>query len=193
MISAVILASGYGNRMGQNKLLLPYKGKTIIEHILDTVLSYPFHEIILIGREEEILNLAEKRHIKTVVNNHAYKGQSESIKLAIQNIDYTDGYIFFTGDQPLINLETIEFLVNTFNKNSNHIIVPKYKENRGSPVIFPKKFKGELLELNGDMGGRIVINHHLNDVIFAELDKGHVLFDVDTPEDYQTLLNANLR
>jgi len=40
MISAIILAAGESKRMGeQNKLLLPFRGQTLIECILDTVLS----------------------------------------------------------------------------------------------------------------------------------------------------------
>lgn len=192
MINAIILASGYGTRMGENKLLLPYKNKTIIEHVIDVISSYSFDDVVLVGREDKILDLAKNRIIKTVVNNNANNGQSESIKLGIKNSSPSDGYMFFTGDQPLIDIETITLLVDSFYKNSNSIIVPIYKENRGSPVIFPKEFKDELLNLEGDVGGKKIINTHIDRVDFAKLHKDYVLFDIDTPEDYQTLLKMNL-
>jgi len=35
MISAIVLAAGRSRRMGTQKLLLPYAGKTLIAHIVD--------------------------------------------------------------------------------------------------------------------------------------------------------------
>ncbi|MBI4559062.1 MAG: NTP transferase domain-containing protein, partial [Candidatus Hydrogenedentes bacterium] len=35
MISGILLAAGESRRMGVQKLLLPYGGKTMIEHIVD--------------------------------------------------------------------------------------------------------------------------------------------------------------
>ena len=39
---AVIMASGFSRRMGENKLLLKYKGKTFIENTADKALEYGF-------------------------------------------------------------------------------------------------------------------------------------------------------
>lgn len=189
MISAVILASGYSNRMGRNKLLLPYKKKPIVEHVIDAILSCNFSNIILVGRDVEVINIGKRKNIKTVINSNATNGQSESVKLSINNLPNTDGYMFFTGDQPLIELETIELLLHKFNQNNNFIIVPKHKEKKGTPVIFPKEFKQELLSLEGDTGGRVIINNNLDKVIFVDLPKEHVLFDIDTPDDYKTLIS----
>ncbi|MDF2672895.1 MAG: hypothetical protein K0R09_1160, partial [Clostridiales bacterium] len=61
MLNAIIMASGFSNRMGSSKLLLTYKDKTLIEHILDKVIDCGFHDIILVARNKEILNMGNIR------------------------------------------------------------------------------------------------------------------------------------
>ncbi|HGG0417227.1 molybdenum cofactor cytidylyltransferase [Clostridium botulinum] len=192
MVNAVIMASGYSTRMGKNKLMLPFKGKPIIEHVIDAIKECNFNEIILVGQEKEVLDIAKKKNILTILNTKAYKGQSQSIELGILNTSSSKGYMFFTGDQPLLDSYTINLLLNTFTRNNDYIIIPKYKNKVGSPTIFPEKFKNELLDLQGDVGGKTVINNHINEIIFVNLRNGCSLFDIDTPKDYEYILTKNL-
>ncbi|EPY2272521.1 molybdenum cofactor cytidylyltransferase [Clostridium sporogenes] len=193
MVNAVIMASGYSTRMGKNKLMLPFKGKPIIEHVIDTIKECNFNEVILVGRENKVLDIGKKKNILTVLNTKAYKGQSQSIKLGILNTGASNGYMFFTGDQPLLDSYTINSLLNTFTRNNAYIIIPKYKDKVGSPTIFPKKLKNELLNLQGDVGGKAVINNHTNEILFVNLRNSCCLFDIDTSKDYEYILNKNLQ
>ncbi len=93
--------------------------------------------------------------------------------------------MFFTGDQPLLDSHTINLLLNKFINNNDYIVIPKYKNTVGSPTIFPEKFKNELLNLQGDIGGKIIINNHMNKILFVDLKNRYSLFDIDTPEDYE--------
>lgn len=188
-ITAIVMASGYGRRMGRNKLLLKYKNKTFIENILEKIKLCKFYSTIIIARDEKILRLAEALEFKTVNNKQPYKGQSESIKLGLNSSPSSDGYMFFTADQPLLDIETIDLLINTFNENKYSIIIPRFKERRGSPVIFPYKFLGELQKLEGDTGGKIVIDKHKDSIMFVDVKKEKVLMDIDTWEDYCNLEN----
>jgi molybdenum cofactor cytidylyltransferase len=188
MVNAIIMASGFSNRMGKNKLLLPYEGKSIIEHIMDKVTKCNFNNIILVTNNNEIIDLAKKRGIDFVLNSHPEKGQSESIKLGIINSPEAAGYAFFTGDQPLMDIETIMFLMNRFNETKDSIIVPQYMKKKGTPVIFPKKLINELLALEGDVGGRKIINKHLEEVKYIEIKREYMLWDIDTEDDYNKLI-----
>lgn len=193
MINAIIMASGYGRRMGKNKLLLSLHGKYIIEYILDTVKQCSFKDVVLVGRGKKILDIAERKGIRVIKNDRAINGQSQSIKLGINNLSCAEGYMFFTGDQPLVDVETIEALLNKFYENKHCIIVPKYEEKRGNPVIFPAEFKSELLNLKGDMGGREIIKNYGDRIYYVSIEREEILFDVDTPEDYERLLHMKLK
>lgn len=189
MINCVIMASGYGRRMGKNKLLLPYKDKTLVEHIIEKVNYCDFYTRVIVARDERILNLAINSGLKAVKNNNANIGQSQSIKLGINNLPKADGYMFFTADQPLLDIETIKVLMNTFEKSNKSIIVPRVNNRNGSPVIFPLRLIYELKTLQGDNCGRQVINNHIEDVIFVYVRNEYLLMDVDTWEDYKKIIN----
>lgn len=191
MISAIIMASGYSSRMGKNKLLLPFRGKTIIENVLDIVNNCEFDDIVLVAQEEIVLEMASTRNIKSVKNEAAYLGQSNSIKLGIKSSKEVEGYAFFTADQPLIDTMNINMLVNSFNNNVNSIIVPVFGEKRGTPVIFSSNYKTELMELEGDTGGRVIIAKHRAEVIYKEVSSERFVMDIDCVEDYRRLLTLD--
>jgi molybdenum cofactor cytidylyltransferase len=188
MITSILLASGYSRRMGQNKLLLKYRGKSLIEHTIETILQCGFSEVILVGREEEIIDIGNRYGLKVIINGNADKGISESIKLGVGNSKETDGFMFFMADQPFLDVDTIKALNHEFEENLDSIIIPRFDGKRGSPVIFPYSFKGDFLLLEGDIGGKVIINKNLDKVKFVEVKDSAKLLDVDTNENYEYVL-----
>lgn len=179
--------------MGKCKLLLKYESKALVEFVLEAVKSSiaesGLKEAVVVTGNEEIKNLCEKRNLKVVINEEGYKGQSESIKLGLKALDEASGYMFIAGDQPFLTAEIICSLSKEFLKSPDMILVPVYEGRRGSPVIFPKYYREELLGLMGDNGGRTVLRNHTNKVKYFNLADGKVLIDIDTKEDYSRLLN----
>ncbi|MEK6264140.1 MAG: molybdenum cofactor cytidylyltransferase [Clostridium sp.] len=189
MISAIILAAGYSRRMGVNKLLLKYRGKSLIQSTIDTILQCGFSEVILVGRVEEIVEIGNINELIVVENHNAEKGISESIKLGVQHAKEVDGYMFFTADQPFLDVETIKSLIREYIENPTYIIVPRCDIRRGNPVIFPPDLKEDFLKLEGDIGGKTIINENLDRVKFVETRDSWALFDVDTSENYEFIIN----
>jgi molybdenum cofactor cytidylyltransferase len=188
MIIAIILASGYSRRMGKDKLLLKYSGKSMIEHTIETILECGFSEVILVAREEEIIEIGNRNGIKVIKNENAVKGISESIKLGVMYANDTEGYMFFMGDQPFLDRDTIKEITAEFREDSGYIIIPRCEGKRGSPVIFPGSFREDFLELEGDVGGKVIINKNLDKVKFLEIQDSTKLFDIDTSENYENIL-----
>ena len=187
MINCIVMASGYGSRIGTNKLLLEYRDKKLIEHIMDKILQINFYSRLVVAKDKEVLDIACKRGFKVVENKNSILGQSESIKLGIENSPVAEGYMFFTGDQPLLSKLTIEKMIDAFKNNPQNIVVPRYKERNGSPVIFSSIFIDELKALKGDKGGREVIKRNKDSLIFVEVENEYELMDIDTWEDYEKL------
>lgn len=188
MICAIILASGYSRRMGKNKLTLRYRGKSLIEYTIETILQCGFSEVILVAREEEIIEIGNRNGLKVIKNENAAKGISESIKLGVMQAAQTDGYMFFTADQPFLDIDTVKGLIHEFREKVACIIIPRCEGKRGSPVIFPYRFKAELLKLHGDVGGKVIINKNIDSTRFVEIQDSMKLFDIDTNEDYENIL-----
>ena len=184
MITAIVMASGFSKRMGLNKLLMKYNDKFLIEHTLEKISQCDFAEKIIVTQYEEIEKLTD--NFKVVINENAHKGQSESIKLGVKSSEKCDGYMFFVADQPLISQNDIEKLIKVFRENKDFIVIPKYKEKRGNPVIYPSLYKEEILRLEGDKGGKSIIKSS-NKIKYVEVEED-TLFDIDNKDDFNKLL-----
>ncbi|MEG0133598.1 MAG: NTP transferase domain-containing protein [Clostridium sp.] len=191
MISGIIMASGLSVRMGKCKLLLKYKEKFLIEYVLDAVKESNFNYKTVITGNEKIIELSEARELNVVMNNSGSLGQSESIKLGILNSPSVSGYGFITADQPFISVDILNKLIAEFENYPSNFIVPMYKGKRGSPVIFPERYKDELLCLSGDLGGKVILKKYEDNIRFVEISDGYPLWDIDTEEDYIKLLKSN--
>lgn len=183
MISAIILAAGLSSRMGKNKLLLPLGKQSVIEHVVETVCKCQVGEIIVVlGKcSKNIEAVLDRFNIKIVFNADYASGQSTSLKAGMKTIDnQTDGVLFFMGDQPMIKVELINDIIHQFNESESSIIVPTYNNKRGNPVLFAACWFAELLQVQGDKGGRDILNNNLDQVRFVTIRDALFFKDVDT-------------
>lgn len=181
---AIVMASGFSKRMGQDKLKLPYRDTTILGYTLDKLSNLPFYNVYVCGREEWIKRITELYNFTYLENLKASFGQSESIKLGIKN-SQGEGVVFFTGDQPLLSTESILKLYYNFQRYG-YITIPKAQGENFSPVFFPESKKSELLSLSGDVGGREVIKRSAM-VVYVEFSRKIEFMDIDTPEEYDEI------
>lgn len=188
MITAIIMASGYSKRMGENKLTLTIDGIPVIERVIRSIVASNVDEVILVYRDIEVKNIGNPYGMKCVYNENAYKGQSESIRLGINNSNKdTGGYMFLVGDQPFLTSNIINRLTVIFSKDNSGIICPRYDGDRGNPVIFHAKYKDALLKLKGDNGGREIIRKNTEDIRFVDIKEKILGTDMDTKEEYNRI------
>jgi molybdenum cofactor cytidylyltransferase len=187
MISAILLAAGESNRMGQPKQLMPFDQITIVERTIDNLLNSAVSEtIVVLGyKDEEIRKTIASKPIKIAINPDYQQGMSTSIIAGLKQVDKkARAVIIALGDQPFVNSQTITSLVEAFIANNRGILIPVYQGRRGNPVIFAIKYKNELLNLKGDVGGREIIKRHPDDVLEVAVNCEGVLLDIDTMENY---------
>lgn len=184
-ITAIVLASGMSKRMMSDKLHLKLKDKYIYEYILETIKGYDFFETLVVAKDKDIRKKAEDLGYIGIDNPRYYFGQSKSIRAALRNSRNTDGFMFFVADQPFIKLTTIERLCNEFKRDTSKIILPYYNGIEGNPVIFPFHLKEELLNLEYDQGGRVVIYRNLDIVLGVDIPTEYEHIDIDTIDDYE--------
>lgn len=193
-VSAIVMASGLSKRMDQNKLKMVINNKFIYEYIFYAIknLIGCFKEVIVVVKDEDILEKANEMGFKAVKNEFSHQGQSMSIKLGIQSSYEVDGYMFFVADQPFIKEDTIKKLINTFETNNKSIIMASYNGVNGNPVIFPKMFKEQLLNLKGDTGGKVIIKNNEDKLIKVHIQSDDEFIDIDTIEDYERVVNKKV-
>ena len=194
MITGIIMASGFSRRMNKDKLTLNFGGELVIEKVIKAAKKSKLDEIILVYQNEFIRDIGQKNNIKTIFNPSPEKGQSESMKLGIKasNLN-TEAFMFIVGDQPLLDSKTINKIIETFNNSDKEIIVPTYNGKKGSPTMFSSKFRNRLLEIEGDRGGRIIIEESPHEVRYVPIDDYKVGLDIDTWDEYQHLVEMEMK
>jgi len=192
MISGIILASGFSKRMEQEKLLLPVGGIALVERVMRAAQASHLDEVILVYQKAEIEKIGRKYGITAVYNGRAEEGQSAAIKLGINAANpETDAFMFMVGDQPFLNPSTINILIDTFQQDPHSIIVLVYNNTRGNPVLFPSAMKELLLALEGDRGGRVLIEKMPDRVKLVHIEEELAGVDIDTREDYLRIKDNN--
>jgi len=185
MITAIVLASGYSSRMGENKLLLLKDNIPMVEHLFRQLSQINFHEVIVVTQYDEVEKLAKSYGYISIINMTPQRGISESIKLGVKNTDIDSNFMFFTGDQPFLREEVIKKIMDI--SDNRYITVPRLLGERKSPVIFGKVYREELLKLDGDTGGKEIINKNLNSVKYLDFSGGNDFLDIDTREEYEKI------
>lgn len=186
-IDGIILAAGLSTRMKENKLRLLFRDRPILRHVIDLAAGLPLHSRILVTRQETIAGMDIPETFQVVINPWPEEGQSLSLRLGLEQAR-GDGYLFFLGDQPLLDTATVTFLL--AHARDDCIVVPVHAGRQGNPVFFPARFKSELLAVSGDRGGRGVIDRHQDACRYVQVQTPAPLWDVDTRDQYEMLLKG---
>jgi len=188
MISAILLAAGQSKRMGELKQLMPFGQSTIVEQAVDNLLGSAVNEVIVVVgyKAEDVIKTIAAKPIKLAINPDYEQGMSTSIIAGLNLVHgRVQGVMLALGDQPLVNSQTINSLIEEFYNHEKGIAVPTYQGKRGHPIIFAIKYKEQLLKLKGDMGGRQIIKDHPDDILEVAVNSESIVADFDTTDDYQ--------
>jgi molybdenum cofactor cytidylyltransferase len=193
MIVAVILSAGESSRMGRPKALLHIDGVRFIEKIITALrLSRVGRIMVVLGH-----NAAEMRQkindlqVDLLINPDYKQGQLTSLRAAIHSIEASnnanrvDGILVHLVDHPYINADLVNLMIERFYETQKLIVVPRYQNRRGHPVIFSKALFGELLAAPLDRGAKAVVHAHRDDTLEIDTNDEGAIIDIDTPEEYR--------
>ncbi|ACM18476.1 molybdopterin-dioxomolybdenum cytidylyltransferase, putative [Geotalea daltonii FRC-32] len=190
-VAGIVLAAGSSRRMGQPKQLLPFRGRTVIERVVENALASSLQRVIVVlGHEaERIKPLLEQKSVTTVINSAYETGQSSSLKAGLNAIPVNfDAALFLLGDQPLVTAETIDLIMAGFADSHAPIVIPTFDGQRGNPVLFSRETFPLMDTLNGDCGARTLFQEYAGRIRSIEVQTPAILMDLDTEEDYRRLL-----
>nr|WP_315020475.1 nucleotidyltransferase family protein [uncultured Aminipila sp.] len=209
-INIILLAAGNSRRFGSNKLLTEFRGKTLYRYTFDMAKKLAewlektnvHSNIVIVSQYEEILSEAEKLGYLAIENKEPELGISYSIKLSLRECSETAdktnknfkeyhkvSYLFFVCDQPLLHSESVINLVSAYMNNDKAMGCLVYKNRLGNPCIFDSKCVPNLLELEGDAGGKKIILLNPDSTLTVESCDEKELFDIDNIADLNELAN----
>ena len=187
--TAIVLAAGTSTRMGEeNKLLLPFRDKTLLANVVEAVCASRVDDVIVVTghQDRQIRDVLEEYRVRIAYNPEFEEGMATSIRRGVlASTSETDDFIICLGDMPFITDVTITRLIELAEAADRpSIIVTTFRGQRGHPVIFGREFRSELMMLSGDVGARSVIEAHEDVVVEVEVRDEQVVADIDTWEAY---------
>lgn len=195
-ISAVLLAAGTSTRMGvPNKLLLPFRGKTVLHTVAASIIASGVDELIVVtGHEAERAKTAFKGLPVCFVPNPGYaSGMTSSIQAGVRAAQ-GEGYLICPGDLPLLTeadyRRIVLFFKDLFRSDPKAICVPEFQGTRGHPVLFSAYYRNEIMQHSAPEGCKRILKAHPNHVYEISFSQPSILMDIDTPEAYQNLLQG---
>jgi molybdenum cofactor cytidylyltransferase len=192
--SLLLLAAGASSRLGLPKMFLYYKGKTLLHHITDEAMVAMQTPLFIVTGEHTnaIKGILQGSQALVLHNDHWQEGMGGSIRTGVQGIldaGYEPEAVLITVcDQPFITAALLSAMIATKANTDKGIVACAYDETIGTPVLFDKKYYPALLELSGQHGAKKILQQFPDDVETVPFPLGSV--DIDTPEDYERLLNS---
>lgn len=181
-IHALILAAGQGRRAGLAKLSRYIGEDTMLEHLAKVVSSSNLEKTIMVtGYEKSFAeNIAKKYGFLICHNENYMEGMSTSLKAGVRALpEDCQAIVIILGDMPYIKASTINTLVSAFETGEKDIIIPRYKNKTGHPLIMSSTYKEQILNIQGDKGARDVIKNNLQNVKYIDINDEGILIDID--------------
>ena len=193
LVSAILLAAGKSERMGQNKLLLPFGGRTVIQRTLDSLIASHAGEVIVVlgSKAQEINQSIGGRRALVVLNPNYARGMSTSFITGLGMVNSRARFVMVAlGDQPLITPRVYNQLIEAALGSDKGIILPVYKGERGNPIVISTRYRAEMLKQTGDIGGRELLKAHPEDALEVLVDCEGVVVNINTKEEYEKRLKG---
>ena len=185
-VECVILAAGLSSRMGENKMLLPFHGSTILEQCIKSFYKTCSRIIIVVGKYHEDIQkrITSYNKVQLVYNKNYNGGMFESVKVGVNEIA-ADRFFITPGDYPLIQIKTIEFM----SQINAPFVSPGYQGKYGHPILLNVAFKPIIIQSDAKSLRDCLGPFEKQRYRLITDDQG-ILIDVDTKESYQNIIRT---
>jgi molybdenum cofactor cytidylyltransferase len=187
-VGAVVLAAGQGKRFGALKQLLPWHGEVLVAHVAAQALTCTDIDRVAAtvgaGADRVAAALAGK-DVRLVSVPDWAEGQSRSVQAGLRALAGMSAVLFLQADQPGVTPDLLSALIQRHRETLAPIVAPRFRGQRGNPVLFDRSTFAEFVRLTGDVGARPIIEAHSQEIAWVDWATPEILEDIDRAEDYQ--------
>lgn len=177
--------------MGQDKALLPWAGKTFLEHLLSALRAAQANpvRVVLGANAEEVQKRTSFGAGEVVVNHDWQKGMLSSLVAGLNSLPAdTEAAVVCLVDNPCVSSTLIRKLVESFHTGGKLIVVPTYEGRHGHPVVFSARLFDELRAAPLEVGARYVVRRHADDILQVPTREEGVLLNINDRAAYEKVL-----
>jgi len=205
MIVGILLAAGQSSRFGSNKLLHALEGVPLVVRAAQCLVSLQRTVVVVPDESSPLGAVLQQNPIDvsrfnlTVVSvssaglglvsmgSDPPRGQTPCLLTPSQSLSLRSGlmgsadaagWIVVLGDMPWVQPATVAALREALEQGA-HIVVPRYQGSRGNPVGFSRRYWNELMALQGDEGARSLLQRHVLNITWVDVEDKGILQDVD--------------
>jgi molybdenum cofactor cytidylyltransferase len=199
VVAAIILSAGYSSRMGSPKALLADgQGRLFVTRVTDSMVQAGLTNLVVVtGDQHDEISRAVHAGSSAVTpkvarNPDPSRGQLSSLWIGMDEVctPETEAIVVTLVDVPMVAPATIVQVVEAWRRTRAPIVRPAVGVRRGHPVIFDRAVFDELRNAPLDAGARVVVRAHFNEIVDVPVADRGCIMDVDTPEDYQAVIDA---
>lgn len=152
---AVIAAAGLSTRMGQDKALVPFRGKSLLMHSLNTLAQCGVTNIHLtlparLMIHHEVRQARLTAHFTTHLNQFNNLGLMGSVRTVTQKA-HTNvrGLMVIPVDSPVLHHRLLHLMIKSFMAITTPVImVPSFWGADGHPLIMSRHFFGDVAAIS---------------------------------------------
>jgi molybdenum cofactor cytidylyltransferase len=195
---ALLPAAGLSTRMGQPKLMLPLRDGTVLECVIDLFHRSGIEKILVVvgPHVSQLVPLAESKGASALLLRESTPDMRSTIEEGFSWIEShwhptpQDGFFLVPADHPVIDPSVIHQLTDQWHhQSSSSILIPTFEDKRGHPVLISWQHVSGIRSLPKDCGINRYFRNHPELVTEVEVSSDTIFIDLDTPEDYQRLLD----
>jgi molybdenum cofactor cytidylyltransferase len=191
----VILAAGASSRMGRPKLTLPWRGSSILGHIIKTWTDLGAQQIAAVLSQaneavETELDALEFPKRNRIDNPEPARGMFSSIQCAATWNGWAAALthiVVALGDQPQISRGTLESLLRHVAQHPRAICQPSHHQRPRHPVAFPSEAIRHLASTSCASLKEFLESGQF-ERSFIEIADDSLDLDLDFPEEYARAL-----
>jgi molybdenum cofactor cytidylyltransferase len=185
--------------MGRPKLLLPYLDGTIVGALVASLRAAGVETVCLVtARGDEALRAwAATEGLLLAVNPEPERGMLSTIHEGIAALGGAaaltargEALAVSPADLPAVRPETISEVIRRREAARAPLALPVWRGRHGHPLVIAPGLIPEIGELDPAVGLRQLRDRYAASTLWIEVDDPGVVQDVDTPEDYRTLVRS---
>jgi len=193
LFAGLVLAAGASSRMGTEKALLEYEGRSFLAGAIQLLQSACDSVMVVTGNNTDLLKPVIVQNSAYLIRNwHPEAGQFSSLRLGLRAaIDRgCHGTCVTLVDRPAAEFATLALLKAKFlNSKPEDVwaVVPEVGGKHGHPVVFGREMMEAFLHAEPSSNARELEHQHQHHIVYLSVCDPRVALNINTPEEYSSL------
>ncbi len=186
--------------MGSSKALLAWRGTSLLDHQITALREAGVDRVVVVlGHQPETLEpiVKDRQGVIWTINPDYAQGKTTSIKAGLNALnadelgkDEISALLILNVDQPR-SPETVREVLRRHRETGKLITIPTFKGKGGHPIVLDSALLPELRSIREEnFGVKAVVQAHADCTNRTEMPTAEVLWDLNTPEEYQAALQS---